>query len=184
MKSIKILAASILLASVLIFMYSCKSDELSRDTAEKLIKEKFHLPSDEITPFAISDQDGTAMFHEDEFKILESKGLLTYRKNVFFGLVSLYGKLTAKGKQYAVSGEYKGTNEHYNQGYINVKAATLTFGEITGILQNKESNTAKVDYTLLRKDVTPFGRIAFKLNEGTFNKSVTFTKYDDGWRIN
>lgn len=73
--------------------------------------------------------------------------------------------------------------------YINVKVAKMDFGEITGILETKETNTAVVNFTYIRKDLTPFGSIKhprseFDLQEGKLNSSRTFTKFDDGWRIN
>lgn len=78
--------------------------------------------------------------------------------------------LTEKGKVYLISED-------------NVEVATIEFGEITGIVERKEFNTAEVNYTLKRTKVTPFERIAFDLTEETMNRNVTFTKYDDGWRI-
>lgn len=78
---------------------------------------------------------------------------------------------TEKGKKYI-------TNDN------KVIVATEEFGEVTGIIESKESKSAEVNYTIRRINITPFGRIVFNLNEETYNKSETFTKYDDGWRIN
>lgn len=80
-----------------------------------------------------------------------------------------YANLTEKGKQYLISDN-------------NVLVATIEFGEITGIIERKELNISEVNYTVKRTDVTPFGRL-FGSNEETLNRTSTFTKYDDGWRI-
>ena len=115
-----------------------------------------------------------------EYLNLQELGLLSYSSE--FGAKEAF--LTEKGNQYAVSDKYiddEGTGFRYR--YIKVKAAKMEFGEILGILAKKELNLAQVDYTLIRKDITPFGRIVFKLDEKTINNSVTFAKYDDGWRI-
>ena len=69
--------------------------------------------------------------------------------------------------------------------YVNgnsVKVATIEFGEVTGIVERKELNIAEVNYTTKRVNITPFGK-AYNINEETFNRSASFTKYDDGWRI-
>lgn len=79
--------------------------------------------------------------------------------------------LTEKGKKYI-------TNNN------KVILATYEFGEITGIVEEKESNTAEVNYTVKRTNITPFGQLAFNMNEETYNRTANFTKYDDGWRIN
>lgn len=66
---------------------------------------------------------------------------------------------------------------------VVVITSTLDFGQITGINEIKELNAATVEYTLSRT-VTPFGRLAFKLQPSTFSAdAITFKKYDDGWRI-
>jgi len=79
------------------------------------------------------------------------------------------GNLTEKGRQYLAAG--------------GVKVAKIEFGEITGIVERKEFNIAEVNFTERRQDITPFGR-ALNIYEETFNRSATFTRYDDGWRIN
>jgi hypothetical protein len=86
--------------------------------------------------------------------------------------------LTDKGNQYIPKDYLWG-----DDGEIPVITSHLSFGSITGIVERSGLNLAEVTYTLVRKDITPFGRIIFKLNEETINKVETFTKYDDGWRI-
>jgi hypothetical protein len=80
------------------------------------------------------------------------------------------GKLTEEGRKYLVSENI-------------FKVARKEFGEITGIVERKELNISEVQYTERIKDITPFGKV-LGLYEETINKTATFTKYDDGWRIN
>jgi hypothetical protein len=157
------------------------SDNLNRSKAEKIIKEKFQLPNDEIRDLYVYDATLSNNFTLNLYQKLQNEGLLTFSE-CGEGMSRGYcATLTEKGKQYAVSQEYNTDNMYIHK--INVKVSTLDFGEITGIMEQKELNIAEVNYTIVRKDVNPFGRIAFDLNNGTFTKSVTFTKYDDGWRI-
>ena len=56
------------------------------------------------------------------------------------------------------------------------------FVEVNGIVEIKELNSAEVQYTTKRIDITTFGK-AYNISEEVFNNSANFTKYDDGWRI-
>jgi len=204
MKSINISAISILLASVSIFMYSCKSDELTRSEAENLIKLKYSLPKDETKEFNFRENAGKTVYYDffddkhdhyelntvkpvnGAFAMLENEGLIKINKvkestaggpyKDPYGRYILYRDLhyydaifTDKAKPYCIGS--------------TVKVATIEFGGITGIIERKELNIAEVDYTEIRKNITPFGK-AYNLNEEILNRKITFTKYDDGWRIN
>ena len=189
MKATKNLATSIPLLLISIFIFSCESGELSRGTAEKLIREKFRFPIDEIFDLTIEDWSTSAQLTAQDLKILEKEGLVTYKYDdrLFGG--GTFGNLTEKGKQFARSGKYN-KGSIYPTKEIDVKVAELDFGSITGIAQQKGSNIAKVEYTLIRKNLTPFGKVFVQdhryteLKEQAINKSVAFTKYDDGGRIN
>lgn len=184
MKSTTILVTSILLTSISILTSSCKSDELSRDTAEKLIRSNFQKT--EVREFKLYDggyEYGSMQGRGGEVKLhqmLANLGVIDLIERhgemaeFFPGIQSM--KLTAKGKQYVVSSR---KDRYYT--FAICKLADIEFGEITGISQQKGSNTALVKYTQVRK-VTPFGT-AVNLNDGPYELSVNFTKYDDGWRI-
>lgn len=161
-----------------VFLNSC-SNELSRGKAKDLIVEKYKLPEDIVQTFYIVDGTLAKRFDYSMYEALKNEGLLDFSYDR--GSATIYGQLTEKGKQYAVSGVFN-TDNMYIQG-VNVKVAKLSFGEITGIVERKEFNIAEVSYTLVRSNITPFGRIAFGYNESPISKTVTFTKYDDGWRI-
>lgn len=173
MKALQVIKL-VLLVLTIPLLWGCSNDKLTRGKAEKLIREMYKFPFDENRDFHIEGGERST------YDKLQNEGLLTYTEYFYFGS-HLQGELTEKGKQYVVSAVKSG--DAYNK-YIVVKAATLDFGEITGIVEYKESNTAVVNYTYIRKNLTPFGRIAFYLQEGPNNYSHTFTKYDDGWRIN
>lgn len=185
MKNLQVIKL-ILFVLIIPLLWGCSSDKLSRGKAEKLIRAINKFPTDEIKEFqtAFPDHWGAGSLEE-----LQNQGLLTYTK-YFAGLGGYWfdAELTEKGKKYAVSDKHGlknefGLEDNYNKA-ITVKIAKLDFGEITGIHENKESNTATVNYTVVRKEITPFGKIEYKLQEGSFNKTITFTKYDDGWRPN
>ena len=59
----------------------------------------------------------------------------------------------------------------------------IGFDKITGIVMNEDQTTADVDYTLLRSDITMFGEF-INLEDGeVLERSASFQKYDDGWRL-
>ncbi len=64
-----------------------------------------------------------------------------------------------------------------------IRTSTLEFGEITGIVERKELNIAEVNYTLRRINITPFGSMIYNAKEEIIARTISFTKYDDGWRI-
>lgn len=184
MKKLQAIRLILLVLTIPLF-WGCGSDKLSRGKAEKLIRAFNKFPSDEIKEFQTDFPDHWGAGPLEE---LQKQGLLTYT-NYFAGLGGYWfdAELTQEGKKFAVSDEHGlkdefGLVDNYNKA-VTVKIAKLDFGEITGIHENKESNTATVNYTVVRKDITPFGKIGFKLQEGVFNKTSTFTKYDDGWRL-
>lgn len=172
--------------SVILFL-ATSCGKLSRSKAKEEIIKVYNLPKDEIKLFTV--RDGTPSNHITEknfkYKELQDEGLLTYYYEDGFGYWgTLKATLTEKGKQFA--SYEKNKVDAFNFGdadNVNLIVAKLEFGEITGIQEIKQLNSALVSYTLLRKDITPFGKIAFNLKEETIPYTATFTKYDDGWRI-
>jgi hypothetical protein len=150
--------------------------KLTRTEAEKIIKGKFNLPGNEVKDLNLGyENEGFTMQSYDK---LANEGLI--RCNHYL-LVIESSELTDEGKKYAI-GSTKHDNMNGND-FIQVKFADLDFGQITGIVEQDVLNAAEVKYTLVRKNITPFGR-AFDINEGSIDKSITFTRYDDGWKIN
>ena len=69
----------------------------------------------------------------------------------------------------------------YN-GY-QVASSILELNEVTGIRLDDGKNTAYIDYTVKRTNVTPFGN-SKEYNEGDIiEKQTVMQLYDDGWRI-
>jgi hypothetical protein len=169
----------LLLIFSLIIINSCSTGQLSRNEAKKQIIEKLGLPQNIEQTFYVTDGTLLHRFDNQVYEALQNEGLLTY--NTDAGSNTIYATLTEQGKQYAVSSVFN-TDNMYIQG-INVKVAKLDFGEITGIVERKEFNMAQVEYTIVRTEITPFGRIAFKYNESPETKTAVFSKFDDGWRI-
>lgn len=167
------------LLSTSLLLTSCNKS-LSRDQAEKLIKEKYHFPQDEIIDLRVYDATTSWVITEGEYKKLQSEGLLTYSDCGSGMGRGICATLTEKGKQYATSEPYKTDNMWVKK--IHVKGAKLDFGQITGILDQKESNITEVQFQLVR-EANPFGVILLNYTSGTINKTAYFKKYDDGWRI-
>ena len=172
--------SNVLIIFILFFSLSSCSSKLSREQAEKIIKEKYNLPTDEIIELYVYDATFSQNFTENKFKRLQNEGLLTYSECGEGMARGVCATLTEKGKQYAASSQYKTDNMWIKK--MKVKGAKLDFGQITGIVVQKESNITEVQYQIVR-EVNPFGIIIANLNSGTINKTAIFRKYDDGWRI-
>jgi hypothetical protein len=184
---------------ICLLVSSCSND-LTRSKAEEIIRSKVTLPKNgkveelylywgghcfmryvqgPCGPDAMPSPTGAVT---ESVKALESSGLVTI---TYEGDTSRIA-LTEKGQQYAVGATI---NEPGNDGNgrttplskVMVVKTTVDLGAITGITQDEGLKTARVEYTVIVKP-TPFG-IACGLAPTTVNETVSFKKYDDGWRI-
>ncbi|MGB3345042.1 MAG: hypothetical protein WBA61_14130 [Aequorivita sp.] len=178
----------ILLFFPLVFATSC-SNELSRSNAENQIVEALQFPQDELLRLIVEDRTIYMMNTQRDWEKYREAGLLTYRSfgksssggsfpTVTIGGSGVRAELTPKGKEYLKS-EIKTAG--YEK-YVMVKQADLEFGEITGIKSYPENSSAMVDYTIKRTNITPFGALSH-LKEEIIEKTASFDKYDDGWRL-
>lgn len=178
----------ILILFCLTMLCSCNED-LSRSNAKKQIIEKLSYPQDELLRLITEDRTIYTSMTINDWKKYAELGLLTYsrfgqsNRNGGFGKVTIGGNgvratLTEKGKKYLVKNQQTSGFEKY----VQVKQAELKFDEITGIQTYEEMNVATVSYNIKRTNITLFGK-ANKLEEEVINKTASFVKYDDGWRI-
>jgi hypothetical protein len=158
-----------------IFLISC-SDNLSREKAETLIKDKFGLPYNEERSFKLYYENGYGI---NNIRFLEQEGLISIREIPVWMGSNFSVQLTESGQQYWPEHGLIGDDQNSTP----IVTSFVSFGEITGIVERKGLNEAEVDFTLVRSKVTPFGK-AYKLFEGAENQKLIFKKYDDGWRIN
>jgi hypothetical protein len=185
------------------------NNALSRNEAEKQIKQTFQLPRDEYREFSFAERKGEVAFliwTDKEFYGTKTGDTVGYTKNRSYPKSSIFTNLENQGfitikeeraevdphsawmqrKEYEFVENYIASFTDKAKPYVqgsSVRVSTIEFGGITGIIERKEFNVAEVDYVERRTSITPFG-IAYGLNEEAFNRSITFTKYDDGWRIN
>jgi len=180
---------------ILLGLQSCKN-KLSRSHAEDEIVKKMELPiNEEIIikkKYFVDHQQvmgfGMVCFpssapkfseYENMLMELQNKGYINLKKDQFYNECNdLYTnvELTDKGKKDLLK---------ENEGNYEVKLCEICFGEITGIIEYNEFQVADVKYSLIRKNYTEFGLILsnnIKENE-SYEKSASFNKYDDGWRI-
>ncbi len=190
----------ILLIIIFPLVTSCQK-KLERGEAKKMITERFHYPikyNYEITKSYIKDMNtqgnGVTVLLDEEksnqkVKNIEqfvSMGLLKLRQtpkrqessNFLLGTTirtwtAVDVSLTETGKKYLV--------QEQTDVFV-VKLWEIHVNEITGIQEMSEQKSAKVDYTLLNKNITPFGSIFSDRNNIT-QKSAYFSLYDDGWRL-
>lgn len=180
---------SLLIAVV--FLFGCTQTKLTRDKAKSQIIKKLNYPKDEKYSLAVEDKTMYQTMTISKWDKFKKLGLLTYEEfgknpdrgtgwipKVTIGGSGIRANLTKKGKKYVLSDiKVDGFEKK-----VDVKIAELKFVEITGIKIYKEFNSAEVEYKIKRKNITPFGK-ALNINESKIEKSISFTKYDDGWRI-
>lgn len=186
---------------VIAFISTSCQKELKREDAKTMIAASKGYPVQktfEITKSFIKDVNTegrgvTAIIGEDEFKETE-KAINQFASLNLLKLVetpqreettqfllgttvrtwtSVIVSLTDEGKKYLVQDNVKS--------YL-VNLWEIDINEITGIQEMKEAKIAKVDYTISNKNITPFGEIFNDKNQIT-TKSVNFSLYDDGWRL-
>lgn len=167
--------ALLLIASITL-LTSCEN-KLSRSDAEEKIIKKLNLPKIETKDLTIEDQGPTSSETQNRLKLLQDEGLAYYSVDYFNG-TGTTGDLTEKGKEFAASDKFYSDYRRF----IKVKVAKFEFGEITGIASNEYN--ANVNFTVKRTNINTIGKIAYNLKEETLNLTITFSKYDDGWRIN
>lgn len=174
MKTIK----TFLFVSIILLLFSCKENNLTREEAAKQIITITNLPQQVTATLDNSEslyrdlvQNG--LVHEE--KPIQNENYNNSGGGLFIPQVSAvigyeHG-LTADGNKYKV-----GEQDYYPV----VKLGDLVFDEITGIADIME-NIKEVEYNLKYTNITPFGDIMLKTSKVA--KTVTFRKYDDGWRI-
>jgi hypothetical protein len=183
------------LCSILLCSVACGSD-LSRADARRQISRKLQLPATQTTrvprlalnratsvpgdgfmPAITICQDLGTQWADvrSRMETLQQKGLVTLGRetrrsgNCTYEYTTI--SLTSEGQRYLVAERGDG---------FAVRTHTLTFGDVTGIRVVKQLNVAQAEYTLRRDDITPF---AEDLSTEPVQRSATFQRYDDGWRI-
>lgn len=120
---------------------------------------------------------------EKQLTELQEKGYITFKDDEYYDDCNdLYTNilLTEKGKKDLVKED---------NGQYEIKLCNIEFGEITGIVEYKEFKVADVKYTLVRTNISEFGKLVNSMSsfggniESTIPHLANFTKYDDGWRI-
>lgn len=207
MKPFKNLATLILLLSISIILFSC-GNNLSRGKAEDLIIQKYSLPQYETTKLKkiyIKSYYGSGYIaclvsgerYVDAKSLLDelvAKGMITVTENGPIGecnIVQALVNLTNDGKKYLVN--------EFKDEYV-LKTCEVVFGEITGIRIQEQLKIAEANYTLNRINCTPFaiedpilpgtGRTIDPTDKSAryrrvpYNRTASFSLFDDGWRIN
>lgn len=190
-----------LFLSVIVFMSSCFKQHLSRDNAKEAIIKKEEFPKPiyyefnkmYLKDFRSQGSGATANIGKgfDEVKdminFFQSKGLVTTRDETksetttafLFGTTTrtwiyTHIDLTEEGKKHLKS---------FTQLGYNVKLWDKGFDQITGVKEMEEQKVAEVNYQIKNDNITPFGEF-FSDRSNVENRSVTFSLFDDGWRIN
>ena len=165
----------IIIPLVISLFFSCDGKKLSRSKAEKLVVAFYEYPNVEVYNFV---PGGVRPNDVRKYRDLTEAGLISFQK-----AYSLYGDFnilfTSKGNEY-VTGTQKGL---FNVTQKSVVSNIRNFGEVTGIQFSDEERRAKVTFTTIRSDITPFGRFKGYAEGETVEYSASMVLFDDGWRI-
>lgn len=194
-----------LIGMIALSMLSCNKS-LSREEAEKQIKLKYQFPQVELRELNLKEYAGECNYYFHTLtgeKIIDEQdgGDRRYNKNQYFSQLKDAGLITVNRievESNSFKNPFNPTTLNITYNYYDIanftdiakqylvgtkiKLATIEFGEITGIVERKDYNMSEVNYTTRRKDITPFGKI-LGISEETRNQTISFVKYDDGWRI-
>lgn len=176
------------LALIITALSGC-SGKLDRSTASRLIAQQLNLPKTITAEFQGGELGITAGTNVDQLNSFIGSGLMAAMRTgegrpLIGPSYDIYRiELTALGRQYYVSETTRTEGWSKPATYFIMKCADQVFGEILGMREIPGANITEVEYTLIYKNLTPFG-IAQGWQEGQVTShTVTFTKYDDGWRI-
>ncbi|MCO5247711.1 MAG: hypothetical protein M9887_02010 [Chitinophagales bacterium] len=182
----------VLLISI-ISLSACDSKNLSHKKAKELIVEAEGLPYDETTKLPKEyyirqyyEQSGFippvglwggAHYSDEKDKLdqLQADGLINIeekeREQGILIWVLMNVTLTEKGKQYLKSED---------EDNFTLRTSTIDFGEITGVQTYKELGGADVYYTIVRTNLTPFGK---NLSTEAKDRLENMALFDDGWKV-
>lgn len=162
---------------ILIITAGCKSKELSREEAFRLIQQKEKYS--QVIDFDIYCSDPRYVKKAMDAG-LEMQGLVTIQhtqKLIDVGNPLI--KFTLKAQNYLLSTPAKDKAIDVQK----VKIADADLAEVTGIKTENDGKNAVAEFTTTYKNITPFSA----LTTINFNKKITrkvhFSRYDDGWRL-
>ncbi len=180
---------TLVLATLTIFcfcLFSC-NDDLTRDGAKEEILKKYTFPYTESNGFETIIDKNLSFIKGDryinKYEKLKAAGMISIRQCPCMFSLYYCAEFTNEAKQYILGPEKKDKYGHVCSGVVPVKVAEVEFGEVTGIQQFEQYNSAEVTYTIRRKNITPFGELLLDLKEEGQQRKIKFSKYDDGWRL-
>ena len=184
------------LLGLIILLWGCNNDKLSRVKAAEIIKNSIKFPRIESLDIAncytmgtdgsVTEQMGGGLEAKEMHDFFLKKNLMTiaekwdqgngYWTNIKIGF-------TEEGKKYAIRIE----NKQWWSSHT-IKLCDIIFNEITGIQINDQTKVATVEYSLKRTNWTPFGEYfkekqPAKYPEIIVGQRASLQKYDDGWRM-
>jgi len=180
-----------LLIILSIILFGC-SNEISREDAEKLIKQEINYPLVEFrkcnfyTDFPkrygknkIDKVDISSLVNNDIFSSKEYIQRATFSSSVRYSY-----KLTSKGeKLFQPNTQNSITSDHI---FGSFPIHIIEFDEISGLnFNNPEKTSVTIDYRIKYKDANSFRDLCeFNKREMNLNRKVIAELYDDGWRLN
>lgn len=201
MKTFTKLANPILLLCISIFLFSC-SKNLSRDKAKDEITKKMGYPIPITYSFGKHHKKDYQMTgrgpvnitlgekYEDVKQMLsffQDKGVIVIKEEPrseeqnqwLFGYslqtwIDIQISISETGRQYLKS---------ENENSITVQLWYEDIDKISGI-QEIDKNNSEATFTTINKNITPFGEYFNSDYSHVKTKTVSFSLFDDGWRIN
>lgn len=155
-----------ILIILILVSYSCSNKELSRELAKEKISVYFNMPCVETVNFQNMSLGKNII--PPKYNEMISNDLLTFDREKSWN--TLYF-LTRKSLPY------------YNKDKKKFAGNLAEIKEITGIKFNENKTIATVYFTIIRKEITPFGLLEKRSESEIVEKNINLELFDDGWRV-
>ncbi|MCR4341305.1 MAG: hypothetical protein NUW01_15615 [Gemmatimonadaceae bacterium] len=175
--------------SLALLSLACSPDQLSRATAEQALR-KLAFPVAEERILGSYGKIGNRYWNMGVYPAQEVSIDWLLGTNWFTESVAVprgnYSRVTLLPTD-AIKPFVLETLDAFGAPVYRVKLHEFAFDAISGIVENNQTKTATVEYTIRRVNWTPFGDYFRKQDPSKYAEQVAakaqFVKYDDGWRI-
>lgn len=192
--------------SAIIFLTSCTNNELTKETAMPLVAKYYGLGDSLLennakdkntseaqlanpsfhTQIAIDMQFKDIGWMPGKYNDLAQQGIINLQYSPPTGWTNLHGYYNAsiaeKGKKYYVNNRNWQTSTDGNKEQLVFTGYVVSISNLSVSSNAKEKTAiAQVDFSI--SEISPIQQLFSPLKTTSFNRSVYFRLFDDGWKI-
>ncbi|MCC7231832.1 MAG: zinc ribbon domain-containing protein [Bacteroidia bacterium] len=169
------------------YAYNSYMSHLHNGKAESLIKERLGLPA----PVTYAVQHGLIRFSRydnfglNQFNALAEKKIITIVNKGSQGYYDYYTNYQIDIDPSAEKYKLRDSSDYQGREFYIMNAGNKVFGGINRIQESSDGRLAEVEFSWGYNEVTPVGEIMglMKSKPDLFKSSITFVRYEDGWKI-